>query len=109
MAKMAYPTAACDGKIVLELEGEIDLDVAAALRAQILDLLKDSRPLEIAMDKVTYIDSSGIACLVEALQLSQRNNLPFALLAPSPRVRKVLELARLDKVFSILPAPERAP
>jgi anti-sigma B factor antagonist len=52
---------------------------------------------------VTYIDSSGIASLVEGLQVAKKQKSELALVAVSQRVRRVLELARLDKVFQIHP------
>jgi anti-sigma B factor antagonist len=53
------------------------------------------------LSSVTYIDSSGVASLVEALQAAKRNGGRFALVAASDPTRRVLELARLDKVFTI--------
>jgi anti-sigma B factor antagonist len=50
---------------------------------------------------VTYIDSSGIASLVEALQDARKRGSRFALVSVSEAVHRVLQLARLDKVFAI--------
>ncbi len=50
---------------------------------------------------VSYIDSSGIASLVEAYQTARRASTLFALVAVSDAAMRVLELARLDQVFSI--------
>lgn len=50
---------------------------------------------------VTYIDSSGIASLVEALQETRRRGTHLALAAVSGSALRVFELARLDRVFSI--------
>ena len=58
------------------------------------------------MGEVTYIDSSGIATLVEGLQLSRETKTHFGLLALRHNARSVLELARLNKVFAIF-APSR--
>jgi anti-sigma B factor antagonist len=53
------------------------------------------------MSGVTYIDSSGIATLVEGLQLSRQTKTRFGLFGLRPNARSVLELARLNKVFVI--------
>jgi anti-sigma B factor antagonist len=53
------------------------------------------------MSGVSYIDSSGIASLVEAYQSARRARTLFALVAVSDAAMRVLELARLDQVFSI--------
>ena len=89
------------GHTVVALEGEIDLEQAGAVRRALLDSLKKGRNVLVDLSKVTYIDSSGIASLVEGLQVARRQRSELALVAVNQRVRRVLELARLDKVFSI--------
>ena len=59
------------------------------------------RGVLVEMSEVSYIDSSGIASLVEAYQSARRDSTPFALVAVSDSAMRVLELARLDQVFSI--------
>jgi anti-sigma B factor antagonist len=81
------------GKCVIELDGEIDLDRAPELRTLLLDCITRGRDVLIDLSRVSYIDSSGIASLVEALRL----------VAISPMALRVFELARLDKVFTIYP------
>jgi len=87
--------------VVVALEGEIDLEQAGAVRKALLDSLKKGRNVLVDLSKVTYIDSSGIASLVEGLQVARRQRSELVLVAVNQRVRRVLELARLDKVFSI--------
>jgi anti-sigma B factor antagonist len=89
------------GHTVVALEGEIDLEQAGAVRRALLDSLKKGRNVLVDLSKVTYIDSSGIASLVEGLQVARRQRGELALVAVNQRVRRVLELARLDKVFQI--------
>ncbi len=55
----------------------------------------------INMTQVGYIDSSGIATLVEGLQLSRETKTRFGLYGLRNNARSVLELARLHKVFNI--------
>jgi len=55
------------------------------------------------LSAVTYIDSSGIASLAEALQRATGRGTGLRLVAVSPQALRVFELARLDKVFSIHP------
>ena len=89
------------GHTVVALEGEIDLEQAGAVRKALLEALKKGRNVLVDLSKVTYIDSSGIASLVEGLQVARRQRSELALVAVNQRVRRVLELARLDKVFQI--------
>ena len=89
------------GRLVVALEGEIDLEQAGAVRRALLDALKKGRNILVDLSLVTYIDSSGIASLVEGLQVARKQKSELALVSVSVRVRRVLELARLDKVFLI--------
>jgi anti-sigma B factor antagonist len=89
------------GKLVVALEGEIDLEQAGTVRRALLDSLKQGKDVLVDLSRVSYIDSSGIASLVEGLQVARKQKQDLALVAVSQRVRRVLELARLDKVFAI--------
>lgn len=89
------------GSLVLALSGEIDLDRAPGVRRQLLDCVKRGKDVLVDLSKVTYIDSSGIAGLVEALQWANRRGTALHLAAVSPQALRVFELARLDKVFTI--------
>ena len=95
--------AAAQPYTVFPLSGDIDLEHAAALRIQLLDAVQYSPALLVDLSEVTYIDSSGVANLVEALQAANDTGHRLALVALSDQARRVFELARLDKVFTIFP------
>ena len=86
---------------VIELEGEIDLYCSPDTRKVILKELKNGDDMLIDLSKVSYIDSSGIACLVEGYQVANEKKIKFALLGVSQSALNVLKLARLDNVFKI--------
>ncbi|MEA3413478.1 MAG: STAS domain-containing protein [Pseudomonadota bacterium] len=86
---------------VVELQGEVDLHFSPRLRNRLLSELSEGHPLLIDLDEVTYMDSSGIASMVEAYQLAKNNDLDFGLVGVKGPVLQVLQLARLDKVFPI--------
>lgn len=90
-----------DGCIVYAT-GEIDLSNSHGLRKTILAALKTNQKVYVDLSGVSYIDSSGIASLVEGLQFSKSNNKKFVLSNPSKQVKAIMELARLDKVFTII-------
>lgn len=92
-----------DGHLVVPLAGEIDLDRAPQVRRQLLDCVKRGQDVLVDLSAVTYIDSSGIASLVEALQWARSRRSDLRLVAVSPQALRVFELARLDKVFAIHP------
>jgi len=92
------------GACVVALKGEIDLENSPAARKLLLESIHSADRVLVDLSGVTYIDSSGVASLVEALQTSRKNGTGFALAAASEPTRRVLELARLDKVFTIHPS-----
>jgi anti-sigma B factor antagonist len=91
---------------IVSLAGEIDLHTSPEARKLILTCLQDSRPTLVDLGDVAYIDSSGVASLVEGFQLARQRQLDFGLVRVSPAVLNVLKLARLDKVFPLYPSVE---
>ncbi len=91
-----------EGLRLVRVSGEVDMSWSQDLRREILDALSKSPAVGVDLSNVSYMDSSGIAALVEGFQQSRAAKKPFALVAPSDAVRGVLELARLDRVFPIV-------
>ncbi len=86
---------------VIALAGEVDLHYSPQLREQLLASLGDQRNVLVDLSQVSYIDSSGVASLVEGFQLAKNDRLRFGLVGVSTSALQVLQLARLDKVFTI--------
>jgi len=63
--------------------------------------VEEGQDVFVDLSAVSYIDSSGVASLVEAFQASKKKGTRFALVAVNAAAMRVLELARLDKVFTI--------
>lgn len=94
---------------ILEVEGEVDLYSSPDLRKAVLQLTeKENAAIIIDLDEVTYMDSSGVATLVEGLQESEKYGGSFAIANLDSKVKAVFELSRLDKVFQIYDSLEEA-
>jgi len=93
---------------VVRLGGEVDLSWSQQVRRAVLDALGTSQQVAVDLSKVSYIDSSGIAALVEGFQSARGKGQRFVLIEASDAVLAVLRLARLDKVFSIHASIEHA-
>ena len=89
--------------VVVRLRGEVDLSWSQQVRRAILDALGASGKVGVELSQVSYIDSSGIAALVEGFQNARGKGQQFGLIAASKSVMAVLQLARLDKVFPLFP------
>ena len=89
--------------VVIVIHGEVDLHNSPALRVEILKQLDDPavRRLVLNLAAVPYMDSSGIAVFVEALQRLRRVGGKVCLTDLQPRVKGLLEIARLDTIFSV--------
>jgi len=105
---MQYKTTIKGDHTIIALTGEIDLQTSPEAREQLLELLKDRRHVLVDLSGVEYIDSSGIASLVEALQFAKSNGLFFGLVDISEAAQQVIQLARLDKVFALYDTIEEA-
>ncbi len=90
------------GFVLVRLHGEVDLSWSQTVRRAVLDALDHDTAVGVDLSDVSYIDSSGIAALVEGFQLSRTRGTRFVLVAVSDAVRAVLELARLDRVFVLV-------
>lgn len=98
-----------ESKNVLPLEGEIDLHVSPRVSQKLGELIKP-KPSRVVVDlsRVTYIDSSGLAVLIEGMQNVEDYGGRFALAGLQENVRSIFETARLDQVFLIYPHVDAA-
>jgi anti-sigma B factor antagonist len=94
---------------VMPLEGEIDLHVSQGI-AKSLKTMTDAKPPKLVVDlsRVSYIDSSGLAVLIEAMQNVGAYGGKFSLAGLQEGVRPIFEIARLDQVFRIFPTVDEA-
>ena len=90
------------GTCVVRPCGDVDLAVSQDLRRVLLARAKAGHELIVDMSGVGYIDSSGIASLIEAFQATRKQQLRFALAAVPERAMRVLKLARLDRVLPVM-------
>lgn len=86
---------------VVRLSGDVDLHSSPRARQAIIDCLKRKLPVLVELSAVSYMDSSGVASLVEGYQLAKKQGVEFGLAAIALPAMNVLKLARLDKVFPI--------
>ncbi|MGI9173634.1 MAG: STAS domain-containing protein, partial [Chthoniobacterales bacterium] len=91
-------------KNVFAPTGAIDLHVSPELRSALRELI-DQKPKRLVIDlsKVPYIDSSGLAVLIGAMQSLEHEGGRFFLAGARETVRVILESARLDQYFHLYP------
>ncbi len=91
------------GGTILDITGDIDLAHSPAMRKALLVEIREKKTAKVFLnlEKVRYIDSSGIASLVEGLKASRDMGSRLILFGLSKTVREVMELSRLQKIFEI--------
>ncbi len=96
--------------VVASLRGEIDLHNSPQVRQALLKFLEEAKPRKLVLNlgEVPYMDSSAIAVLVEALQKMRKTGGKVFLTNLQPRVKGLLEIARLDSIFGISASEEEA-
>jgi len=99
-----------EGWVIFDLSGDIDLAHSPAMRKVLLGEIKEKHTAKVFLNlkNVRYIDSSGIASLVEGLKASRDYGSRMILYGLSKSVREVMELSRLQKIFEIYENEEQA-
>jgi anti-sigma B factor antagonist len=95
---------------IVDVNGDITLRSTPEVRKLLLEVLHDKNTVRVFVNlsRVRYIDSAGIASLVEALRVSRDTNRIFAIFGLTKATLQVLELTRLTKVFEIYDTEEDA-
>ena len=90
-------------RVNLRLVGEIDHHSAAILRHEIDEALMKNRPnlLYVDLSGVDFMDSSGLGLIMGRYSLMKKLGGETVVLNPSPRAKKILTLAGMEKVIRI--------
>jgi anti-sigma B factor antagonist len=99
------------GKIaIIDISGDIDMASSPQLRTVLLRELKELKTPHLALNltAVRYIDSSGIASLIEALKAARDAKARLVLFGLNTTVKEVMQLSKLIKIFEIVDNEEQA-
>ena len=87
---------------IITVEGEIDMFSSPDLRDKLIPFFtKRIKGIIVDLSGVSFMDSSGIATLVEGLQWSKKEKKEFILTGLGTNVKNALSLTKLDNVFTI--------
>jgi len=103
-------TQPIDDGLLVVLDGEIDFSRSPTLRVELMQLIQDNAPRRLVIDlsNVDYMDSSGVATLVEAMQMQRKHGHKLILCGMQPKVLSIFQIARLDMVFTICDDADQA-
>ena len=106
---MQMKKSEADGVTTLTLSGEVDLHASPALRTELQTCVAEKTPtLLIDLTDVSYIDSSGLATLIEYLREAAEYQGKIALFGMKKKVRTIFDLVRLNELFTISDSAEAA-
>jgi anti-sigma B factor antagonist len=87
---------------VLHVAGDVDMQVVTSFRQALQQVSHAAqRGVIVTLAQVPFIDSAGIAVLIEGLKWSRERGVAFILSDLTPPVQLVIELTRLERVFTI--------
>jgi anti-sigma B factor antagonist len=107
---MKISTRRVDKATIFDISGDIDMSNSPELRRALLHEIRDARASRVVLNLsgVEYVDSSGVASLVEGLKASRDMGSSLVLFGLSDSTREVLQLSRLLKVFEVRDNEEQA-
>ncbi len=107
---MQVVTRRKNGATVVDVMGDVDLYNSPEVRKAVMEAVRAEGVQRVVMNLkgVRYIDSSGVASLVEGLKTSRGLGVKFVLYGLSSAAREVLELSRLIQVFEVAENEEQA-
>lgn len=98
-----------DRLTIVEVEGEIDVYTAPRLRELLIDLVnKGNFHLLVNMEKVDFLDSTGLGVLVGGLKRVRAHDGSLELVCTQERILKIFRITGLTKVFGIYSSVEEA-
>jgi anti-sigma B factor antagonist len=93
---------------VVDVDGEVDLGTSPDLRRTLFAALSTVGRLALNLEAIRYIDSSGIATLIEVLKRSQNLKKEFVLFGLSPAVQEVFRLTHVVRIFQVFQTEQEA-
>lgn len=86
---------------ILKLSGEIDAYTAPRLKEHLLNLIEDNQEVQVDMQQVNYMDSTGLGVFISALKTSKEANKTFKLVNLQENVYRLFNITGLNEVIDI--------
>jgi anti-sigma B factor antagonist len=91
-----------EGHAILEVTGEIDVYTAPRLREKLIELVNEgSYHLIVDLEKVDFLDSTGLGVLVGGLKRVRNHDGTLQLVCTQEKILKIFRITGLTKVFPI--------
>jgi len=98
-----------NGLTVCYIDGEVDINSSPDIKKSFDKLISKKTPkIVINFSKVAYVDSSGLATLVELLKNMKAYSGRMRLVGLSPKIKSLFEITKLEKLFEIMNTEDEA-
>ena len=103
-------TTPIDDGVIVVPSGDVDFSRSPTLRAELMQEMENQNPSRLVIDlfQVDYMDSSGVATLVETMRYQRKHGRKLVLCNMQPKVKSIFQITRLDLVFTICDSTESA-
>ena len=95
-----------EGVTVFKVDGEINISTSPELKKQFEK--QPAKKVVVDLENVSYIDSSGLATLVEILKRTKLQGGSLGLAGLSDKVKSLFEITKLDKLFAVFRTQDEA-
>jgi len=97
---LQWSTASSEDETIVALVGEVDCSTADALSAVLAEAL-DCRPVRLAVDvgQVSFLDSTGIGCLMAAQRRGSETGCQLVVRNPTTAIARIFEICGVDKIL----------
>ena len=101
--KLVIEIVESENGALASLKGRIDMDSSPAVRDRLIALLNASHTkiIKIDLSRVTHIDSSGVATLIEALRIARNCKTELRLQGLHHRLHRLFEATGILSLFSV--------
>jgi len=94
---------------ILSLQGRLDLTNASTLKEASKDVLESqAKKMILNLDKVDFINSSGLGALVSVLKEVRNSHGSLRLTNLAPYVKEIFDITQLSNIFEIFPDEKQA-
>ena len=109
MAQFQVDEANVEGFPVLTMSGELNINTAPDLRELLVKHVKAKQPrLMLDLSELSFMDTSGLATLIEAHLKTEKQGGALVLFGLQPRILEVFEVTRVIDLFSVWETQEQA-
>lgn len=93
---------------IIEIEGEVDTYTSSKIKQDILKVVDQTQKIVISMEKVKFIDSTGLGILIGVLKKVKEKEGEMIIVSPNSYINQIFEITGLFKVFKIVETIQQA-